>query len=72
MKTSPQLVTISEASRLLGSGYSRRSILRRVDSGEWREGFEWIDDRRAGAANRQIKINLTAVNEWRVKPAAKR
>ncbi len=72
MKTAPELVTLDAAAAQLGRGFSRRSILRRIDSGEWREGFEWIDDRRAGAANRQIKINLTAVNEWRVKPAAKR
>jgi len=67
-----ELVTIKEAVKRLGAGYSRRSILRRIDSGEWREGVEWIDDRHAGATNRQIKINLTAVAEWRTKPAARR
>lgn len=67
-----ELVTLAEAARTLGRGFSRRSILRRIDSGEWVEGQHWIDDRRTGATNRQIKINLTAVMQWRTRPAAKR
>jgi hypothetical protein len=67
-----ELVTIEEASSRLGKGFSRRSIVRRIDSEEWVEGIHWIDDRREGAAYRQIKINLTAVQEWRATPAAYR
>lgn len=67
-----QLVTLEAAAATLGRGYSRSSILRRINSGEWREGIEWIDDRLDGARYRQIKINLTAVEEWRRKPAGKR
>ncbi|QSJ14148.1 hypothetical protein JYQ62_19615 [Nostoc sp. UHCC 0702] len=67
-----QLVTIAEASAHLGRGYSRRSIIRRIDSGEWKEGTHWIDDRRVGAAKRVIKINLAAVNQLRLIPAGKR
>lgn len=67
-----EYLPLEEASDRLGKGYSRSSILRRIDSGEWREGIEWIDDRRNGTAYRRIKINLTAVNQWRRIPAAKR
>lgn len=67
-----ELVTIEEASAKLGRGFSRRSILRRIDSGEWQEGLHWIDDRRMGSTKRIIKINLTAVMELRSVPAAYR
>lgn len=67
-----ELISIEEASLRLGKGFSRRSIIRRIDSGEWTEGVHWIDDRREGGKNRIIKINLTAVQEWRGTPAAYR
>jgi len=71
-KLSPdaQLVSIDEATQQLGHGYSRRSILRRIDSGEWEEGFHWVDARRRGALRRVIKINLTAVRDELAIPAA--
>lgn len=65
-----ELLTIDEAAQRLGKGYSRRSIFRRIDSGEWTEGIHWIDDRRQDSDRRIIKINLTAVNELRGVPAA--
>lgn len=65
-----ELVTIDEAAQRLGKGYSRRSIFRRIDSGEWKEGEHWIDDRRQDSDRRIIKINLTAVQELRETPAA--
>lgn len=71
-KQTAELVTLDEAAQRLGRGYSRSSILRRINNGEWREGIEWIDDRRGESRYRQIKINLTAVEEWRRKPAARR
>ena len=71
-KQTAKLVTLDKAAATLGRGYSRSSILRRIANKEWREGIEWLDDRRDGAAYRQIKINLTAVEEWRRKPAARR
>ncbi|ABA24710.1 hypothetical protein Ava_D0045 [Trichormus variabilis ATCC 29413] len=67
-----QLVTIAEASSQLGRGYSRRSIIRRIDSGEWKEGIHWVDDRRDGALKRIIKINLVEVNKLRQVPAGRR
>lgn len=67
-----ELVSIEDASTRLGKGFSRRSIIRRIDDGEWIEGLHWIDDRREGGKNRIIKINMTAVNEWRGTPAAYR
>lgn len=63
-------VDISEASKRLGKGYSRRSIFRRIESGEWVEDLHWIDDCPQNSARRIIKINLTAINELRASPAA--
>jgi hypothetical protein len=65
-----ELVTIDEAAKHLGRGYSRRSIFRRIESGEWQEGTHWIDDRRQDSDRRIIKVNLTAINELRGTPAA--
>jgi hypothetical protein len=65
-------IDLTEASEKLGKGYSRRSIIRRIDSGEWLEGIHWIDDRRPSSKKRIIKINLVEVEKWRNTPAAKR
>jgi hypothetical protein len=70
--SSPKYLPIDEAAATLGEGYSRSSILRRIEAEEWMEGIHWIDDRRSGTAYRRIKINIAAVNEWRRQPAAKR
>ncbi len=58
-----ELVTIAQATQRLGQGYSRRSIFRRIRSGECQEGVHWIDDRPRDSAKAIIKINITAVNE---------
>ncbi|WNZ22714.1 hypothetical protein HJG54_07495 [Leptolyngbya sp. NK1-12] len=70
LPSNAELVTVDEAARMLGRGYSRRSIFRRIKSGEWQEGIHWIDDRRQDSDRRIIKINLTAVQELRGTPAA--
>lgn len=67
-----EYLSLEEASDLLGRGYSKRSIIRRIDNGEWKEGIHWIDDRRSGSKYRLIKINLEEVEKWRKRPAAKR
>jgi hypothetical protein len=72
LPSNAELVTIEEASARLGRGFSRRSILRRIDSGEWQEGIHWVDDRRIGSLKRIVKINLTSVMELRGVPAAYR
>ena len=60
-----ELLTIQEASKKLGKGFSRSSILRRIRSGQWKEGLHWVDARRNDSMNRLIKINITAVlNEF--------
>jgi hypothetical protein len=64
------LVTIARAAAMLGKGYSYSSILRRIETGEWKEGIHWIDDSPLNARKRSIKINLTAVNEFRAIPKA--
>lgn len=67
-----QLVSIKEASQILGDGFSRSSILRRIESGEWVEGTHWVDDRRQGGQRRLIKINLIEVQKCRTVAAGKR
>jgi hypothetical protein len=66
------LVSIKEAYQILGEGFSRSSILRRIESGEWVEGKHWVDDRRSGGQRRLIKINLTEVQKCRTVAAGKR
>ena len=65
-----ELLTIEQASTRLGKGFSRSSIIRRISSGEWLEGVHWVDARRGGAANRIVKINITAVLDTFATPAA--
>ncbi|MFH7029711.1 MAG: hypothetical protein ACHBN1_31210 [Heteroscytonema crispum UTEX LB 1556] len=65
-----ELLTIEQASTRLGKGFSRSSIIRRISSGEWQEGIHWVDARRGGAANRIVKINITAVMNEFATPAA--
>jgi hypothetical protein len=73
IKINPEdLVTIKQASIALGKGYSRSSMLRRINTGEWQEGIHYIDDARMDSKLRNIKINLTAVQEQRSIPAGKR
>lgn len=66
------LVTLREAVEILGVGFSRSSIIRRIESGEWIEGIHWIDDRRQNALRRVIKVNLSEVQKYRSIPAGKR
>jgi hypothetical protein len=74
-KLNPQpddLLTVKKAADILGMGFSRSSIMRRIESGEWVEGVHWIDDRRQGALRRVIKINLSEVQKHRIIPAGQR
>jgi hypothetical protein len=66
------LLTIAQTHQKLGKGFSRKSIMRRIESGDWAEGVHYIDDARSDSRLRSIKINITAVQEWRSTPAAKR
>ncbi|WP_414624400.1 hypothetical protein [Calothrix sp. CCY 0018] len=65
-----ELLTIQEASKRLGKGFSRSSILRRIRSEQWKEGLHWVDARRNDSMNRLIKINITAVLNGFTTPAA--
>lgn len=66
------LFSIDYVASRLGRGYSRRSQLRRIESGEWIEGVHWIDDRRKGSQRRVIKINIKAISELRSQLAGER
>lgn len=65
-------VTIDEAHKLLGRGYSRRSILRRIESGEFVEGEHWVNDASPHSKKRNIKINLEAIRRLRATPTHQR
>lgn len=67
-----QILTVEEASKVLGKNYSRSSIMRRISSGEWEEGVHWFDDRREGGRRRQIRINLLEIRKLRSVPAGMR
>ena len=67
-----ELVSVENAYEILGRGYSRTSIYRRIESGEWKEGVHWVDDRRNGNQRRIIKINLTEVRKIRSTIAGER
>ena len=47
----------------LGRGYSRASIWRRINSGDWKEGHHWVNHARQDARIRLVKINVAAVLE---------
>ena len=65
-------VDIDKAGRYLGRGWSRSSILRRIDSGELIEGVHWIDDSPMTSPRRRIKLNILAIEQYLSKPAALR
>jgi len=58
------LLTIKEAAERLGQNYSDRSIHRLIESGEWQEGIHWINQARATAKNRRIKINIAEAEKY--------
>jgi hypothetical protein len=73
LKINPEdLLTIGQTSQKLGKGFSRKSISRRIEAGDWVEGIHFIDDAPSYSKLRSIKINLPAVIEWRSTPAAER
>lgn len=66
------LVSIVEAPTVFGAGWSRRSILRRIDSGEFKEGVHWIDEAPIGAVHRRIKLVKPAIEAHLSTPAGAR
>ncbi|MEM7580737.1 MAG: hypothetical protein ACFB02_08410 [Mastigocoleus sp.] len=66
------LITILEARKKLGVGYSRSTIMRRIADGDWIEGVHYIDDAPRNARYRSIRLSLPAIQEWRSMPSAKR
>jgi hypothetical protein len=70
--TPDELVSISNAPEVFGKGWSRRSILRRIDSGEFREGVHWIDDAPRDCTIRRIKLVKSAIEAHLSIPAGAR
>lgn len=66
------LIDIKDAPRILGRGYSRKSIDRRIKSGEFIEGTHWINDAPVNSKYRIIKINVVAIRQLRVIPSHQR
>jgi hypothetical protein len=66
------LVSIADAPATFGKGWSRRSILRRIESGEFREGTHWIDEARKGSVHRRIKLVKPAIESHLSTPAGAR
>ncbi|ARV58099.1 hypothetical protein BZZ01_05120 [Nostocales cyanobacterium HT-58-2] len=64
------LVTLEECYSKLGQGFSRSSILRRINSGEYQEGVHWVNVASVNVKNRIIKINMAAIRELISTPAA--
>lgn len=65
-------VTLEEAHKLLGRGYSPRNIFRRIAAGEFKEGEHWINDASPNSKKRNIKINLEAIRRLRATPSHQR
>lgn len=58
------LVTIEDAAITLGKNFSKRSIRRLIQSGEWTEGVHWVNQARLGATKRRVKIVLPAALKY--------
>lgn len=57
-----ELITMELLGEKLGKGYSRSSILKRIDvTGEWKEGQHWVDAAPSGSKYRKIKLVLPAI-----------
>lgn len=67
-----EIVDLETAAVQLGKGFSLKSMMRRIESGEWQEGIHWFDCRRMGTSRRRIRINLEAVRESWATPAVHR
>ncbi|MBW4598939.1 MAG: hypothetical protein KME29_04825 [Calothrix sp. FI2-JRJ7] len=65
-------VPIDEAYRILGRGFSRRSILRYIEAEYFIEGIHWVNDAPPSSKKRNIKINLEAIRRLRATPTHQR
>ena len=57
-------VPIEEAHKFLGGGWSKHSILKRIEQGELEEGKLWRDERSLSSRLALKKINVYAVDRW--------
>lgn len=66
------LITIKECHLRLGRGFSRSTILRRIASGEFEEGWHWVNLASRNSQNRNIRINMAAIREYIATPGGLR
>jgi hypothetical protein len=66
------LIDLADAPDFFGRGFSRRNILRRIDSGEFKEGLHFINTAPPGSLKAQIKLNKSAIEEYFSTPHAAR
>lgn len=58
-----ELVPIRDAAKIFGKGWGRNAVLKRIESGELKEHYHWIND---GLTNRRIiKLVIPSINEYR-------
>ena len=56
-----QLKTISQVHQTLGEGFSPSTIVRRIKSGEYKEGVHWYNVAPKSSKKRIIKLNLDEI-----------
>ncbi|MBH8566690.1 hypothetical protein I8748_31835 [Nostoc sp. CENA67] len=54
------LLTLEEAYRKLGKGFSPRSLRRKIASGEYKQGIHYF---RSNGVNGIIKVNILAIKQ---------
>lgn len=59
------LVPLKEAPSIFGDGWSRRSILRRIENNELKEGEHYINDAPPSSSRRKIKLIISGIEAWR-------
>lgn len=69
---SKDLVHISDAPQLLGEGWSRSSIERKIKNEELLEGIHFVDESSTSSKKRIIKLVIPEIEKLRSVPAHQR
>ena len=62
---SDDLIDINSAKDLFGKGWSKSSILRRIDNHELIEGKHYINDASVNSKQRKIKLIISGIEKFR-------